>query len=98
MEPAVLGLVLASVLAGLVPCWALARFSSVWAGCVVAGMLAVAMVGFILAAQSAQGMEGLGYIVLAMIFAAPGMVGAALGTVSGGWMRRRAGQGTGERD
>lgn len=92
MEPSVLGFVLASGLVGLVVAGFLARFVRVWAGWVLAGFLAVAVVGFILAARSAQGMEGLGHVVLAVIFAAPACLGAVPGTVLGGWMRRRAGR------
>lgn len=97
MEPAVTGLILVSVLAGGGAAWLLARFVRVWAGWALAGGLAVALAGFILAAQSAQGMEGLGHIIMALVFAAPAMLGAVLGAALGGWMRRRTGQGAGER-
>ena len=42
-------------------------------------MTVILLAGFILAAQSAQGMEGLGHIIMALVFAAPAMLGAVLG-------------------
>lgn len=95
MEPAVLGLILASGFAGLVVAGLLARLVRVWAGWALAGFLAVAVLGFILAGRASQGWDGLAYVILAMIFAAPALLGAVLGTVLGGWMRRRAGWGRG---
>jgi len=91
VEPAVLGLILAAALAGLVPAWLLARFARVWMGWALAGVLALAVVGFILAGQGAQGWDGLAYVILALVFAAPAALGAALGTALGAWMRERAG-------
>lgn len=86
----ILGLFLLSGLVGLVLGWLLARFLRVWAGWALVGGLAVAVAGFILAGQSAQGMEGLGHVVVAMVLAAPAMLGAVIGTLAGGWMRQRA--------
>jgi len=98
VEPAVAGLILASASAGLAVAWVLARFVRVWAGWAVAGVLAVAVLGFILAGRASQGWDGLAYMILALVFAGPAFLGAALGTALGGWMRPRAGQGPGERD
>ncbi|MCC5968619.1 MAG: hypothetical protein JJU15_01560 [Pararhodobacter sp.] len=98
MEPAVLGIVLVSAATGLVAAWLLARFVRVLLGWVLTGVLALVAAGFLLAGQAVQGLDGLVYVILALVFTAPAVLGAALGTALGGWMRMRAGQGLGARD
>ncbi|MBX3246859.1 MAG: hypothetical protein KF901_06740 [Myxococcales bacterium] len=56
-----------------------------WALCALLTLLGG---GLLLAARNAQGWDGLGYAVVAMVFVAPALVGAVLGTLSG-WIRRR---------
>ena len=70
--------------------WPLARFVRIWAGWALVGLLAMAVAGFMLAGRTAQGWDGLAYMILALIFAGPALLGAALGTALGGWMRQRA--------
>lgn len=89
MEPAVLGLILAAAAAGLIPAWLLARFVRAWLGWSLAGLLAAAAAAFIVLGRASQGWDGLSYVILALVFAAPAMFGAMLGTALGGWMRAR---------
>ncbi len=95
MDPAVLGLILTSAFVGLAVSWLLARFVRIWAAWVLVGLLALAVAGFILAGRVTQGWDGLAYVILALIFAGPAMLGAALGAALGGWMRERARRGRG---
>ncbi|KPQ06001.1 MAG: hypothetical protein HLUCCA12_12390 [Rhodobacteraceae bacterium HLUCCA12] len=90
MEPAILGIVAASALAGVIPAWLLARFARVWMGWALAGGCALCVVALLIAGRGAQGWDGLAYAILAIFFAAPATLGALLGTALGGWMRRNA--------
>lgn len=53
----------------------------------LAGSLGLLAVGLILAARAAQGMEGLGHVVLALFMAAPAGLGAVLAGLWHRWRR-----------
>jgi hypothetical protein len=78
--PAVAGLT------GLAAGWALARWRRPRAALWLGGVLGAVAVVLILAARAAQGMEGLGYVVVALLMALPAGLGAAL---AGAWVRWR---------
>ena len=78
--PALAGLI------GLAAGWALARWRGPRAAWWLAGALGLAAAGLVLAARAAQGMEGLGYVIIAIFMAAPAGLGAAL---AGAWVRWR---------
>jgi hypothetical protein len=68
-------------IAGVIGCavgWLLARWRRPRATFWLAAVLIAAAVALILAARAAQGMEGLGYVVIAIFMAAPAALGAAL--------------------
>ena len=68
-----------AALLGLLAGWLLARWLGPRAAWWLAGGLALAAGALILAGRGAQGMEGLGYVVVAILMAAPAGLGAALG-------------------
>ena len=70
---------------GLAAGWMLARLWRPGAAWGVAGVLAVAVVALILAGRQAQGFEGLGYAIAAVVMLTPAALGAALG----GWLGGR---------
>ena len=72
---------------GLAMGWALARYWRPGAAWALVGVLVLGVVALILAGRRAQGFEGVGYAVMALVMLAP----AALGVAVGGWLggRRR---------
>jgi len=64
-----------------------------WVPAAMALILALIMVWAIYEGRKAQGWDGIGYGIVAMLMAAPGLLGVALGSAVGWWQRRRAGRG-----
>jgi len=75
-------------LTGFAAGWMLARWRSPRATFWLAGALVAAAVALILAARAAQGMEGLGYVVMAIFMAAPAAFGTALAGAIVLWQKR----------
>jgi hypothetical protein len=70
-----------SALLGVALGFVAARWVAPWLGWALAGISLLGAVVLVIRAQPAEGMDGLGYFVLAMLVLAPGGLGAALGTV-----------------
>ncbi len=76
-----------AALIGLAAGWGIGRWWGPRAVWWLAGTLGLLAVGLILAARAAQGMEGLGYVVLALFMAAPAGLGAVLAGLWHRWRR-----------
>ncbi len=74
---------------GLAAGWLLARFWRPGAAWGLVALLAVAVVALILAGRQAQGFEGLGYAIAAVVMLTPAALGAALGGWLSGWLGGR---------
>lgn len=77
-----------SFLAGLAAGWVLARHWRRGAAWALAAALVAAAVALIGAGRMAQGLDGLGYGIVAILMATPAALGAALGGWLGGRIRR----------
>jgi hypothetical protein len=71
----------ASALVGALAGYVLARWVAPWLGWVLAAAGLAGAVALVVMAQGREGYEGMGYMIVALLMAAPGGLGAALGTV-----------------
>jgi hypothetical protein len=81
MEGRILLFPLAAALVGAALGYAAARWIAPWAGWALAVLGLGGAVWLVLEGQGRAGMEGLGYVVIAMLMLAPAGLGAALGTL-----------------
>jgi hypothetical protein len=70
--------------------YGLARKGRALAAWIWCGVLALTGVGLLFAARSAPGWDGLGYLLMLLMFAGPSFLGAIVGALVGIWVARRA--------
>jgi len=64
-----------------------------WAPVAMALILAAIMAWAIWKGRQVSGWDGIGYGIVAMLMAAPGILGVAVGSAVGWWQRRKASRG-----
>lgn len=82
MELRIVAFPVVAALVGALAGYVLARWVAPWLGWVLAAASVAVAVALVVMAQGREGYEGMGYMILALLMAAPGGLGAALGTLA----------------
>lgn len=82
MELRIVAFPVVAALVGALAGYVLARWVAPWLGWVLAALGLGGAVALFLLGQGREGYEGMGYVIIAVLMAAPGGLGAALGTVA----------------